>query len=167
MAKRPLGLGRGYLKKQIDSGGSNHTIVGVNRDRAISHVSVNYRGTATRTYRCMMCMGCIHYSRDQMIELIGYGSHEGMLASNYSDSLLNCLELSAAGRVGGDADPIGDSCWQRRVLSEFRGPRSELGEGGRAVSLMVALLSCHLALREHVPLSSCCSGRQVRASEYG
>ena len=38
--------------------------------------------------------------------------------------------------------------------SEVRGPCSELGEGGGAVALMVALLSCFAALPQHVPLSS-------------
>ena len=50
-----------------------------------------------------------------------------------------------------------------RTRSEVRGPRSELGDCGGDVALMVALLSCHEALPEHVPLSSCRSGKQVRA----
>ena len=51
-----------------------------------------------------------------------------------------------------------------RTQSEVRGPCSELGEGG---ALMVALLSCFSALPEHAPLSSHCSGRQVRMWGYG
>ena len=51
--------------------------------------------------------------------------------------------------------------------SEVRGPCSELGEGGGAVALMVALLSCFAALPEHAPLSLYRSGRQVRVWGYG
>ena len=51
-----------------------------------------------------------------------------------------------------------------RTRSEVRGPRSELGKGGGAVAVMVALLSCHAALPEHAPLSS---GKHVRVWGYG
>ena len=54
-----------------------------------------------------------------------------------------------------------------RTRSEVRGPCSELGEGGGAVALMIALLSCFEALPEHAPLSSYRSGRQVSVLGYG
>ena len=53
-----------------------------------------------------------------------------------------------------------------RTRSEVRGPCSELGDGGGAVALVVALLSCFAALPEHAPLSSYRSGRQVRVWGY-
>ena len=49
-----------------------------------------------------------------------------------------------------------------RTRSDVRGPRSELGEGGGAVALMVVPLSCHAALSEDAPLSSYRSGKHVR-----
>ena len=51
--------------------------------------------------------------------------------------------------------------------SEVSGPPSGLGEGGGTIALMVALMSCHVALPEHAPLSSYRSGQQVRAWGYG
>ena len=53
-----------------------------------------------------------------------------------------------------------------RTRSEVRGPRSELGKGGGAVAVMVALLSCHAALPEHAPRSSYRSEKHVRVWWY-
>ena len=76
----------------------------------------------------------------------------------YGDSQLRRLERSEADRVEvrfrdhkGDQAQVGSvfAC----TRSEVRSPRSDVGEGGGAVALMVALLSCHAALPEHAPRS--------------
>ena len=60
----------------------------------------------------------------------------------------------------------GDQAQVGRVVvhtrSEVRSPRSELGGGGRAVALMVALLSYRAAQPKHALLSSDRSGKHVR-----
>lgn len=52
--------------------------------------------------------------------------------------MLRCLQWSDADCVGVDADLGGDSSLQRRVRSEVRGPRFELGEVAEPL-----LLWCH------------------------
>ena len=88
------------------------------------------------------------------------------------DSKLRRLQWSDADRVEvrfrgqyGDRAQVGNVVVGTR--SEVRGPRSGVGEGGAAVVPTVALMSCHVALPEHAPLSSCRSGQQVRAWGYG
>ena len=83
------------------------------------------------------------------------------------DRQLRRLQWSDADRVEmrfrghkGDQAQVGSVIVRTR--SEARDPCSELGEGGGAVAIMVALLSCFAALSEHAPLSSYSSVRQVR-----
>ena len=96
----------------------------------------------------------------------------GDVAFFSGDSQLGRLEWSDADRVEvrfrghkGDQAQVGSVVVRTR--SEVRGPRSGLDEGGGAVALMVALLSCHAALPKHAPLSSYRAGKQVRAWGYG
>lgn len=88
------------------------------------------------------------------------------------DSQLRRLQRSDADRVeglfrGDKGDQVQVGSIVVRTRSEVRAPRSGLCEGGGAVTLVVALMSCHATLPEHVPHSSHRSGQQGRLWGYG